>query len=490
MTTEIRSGLASDLVATLDTRGRVGRRAIGESGLKIVNGRVFEELRKELIFPNSILTYKRMLYDSSISTARDLFDIMIRSVEMRARPSDENNPEAVRNAQFINWMFDNLEDQTFQQVITEALTYNAFGFSMLEKVFEIVPEGEYEGFMRVREFSPRSQDSLDRWLWQRSDRRRLAGIRQNIRNSSLFQNGFETRTTRDIPLNKLVLFSYNSTKRNPEGRSPLIKCYITWKFKCLLEDYEATGIAKDMSGVPVLDVPKEIILKGTMDPSSNEGIMLQHMREAAAAMQAGDELFVLNPVEYDQHNNKLYDFRLMGVQGGNKNYDVDEVIKRKQNEILMAYFADVLRLGSDGTGSFALADSKTNILGYAIADHLTFITSTIQKQVVEQLARMNNWSEDAIPSFEAADVEDVDMEEFSKAVQRIWSTGAIEGRRDEYNTVRDALGLDAIEGDPFEVVLPPAANSRAGDGMASGMPNGTGSATGGGDTSTSNTENS
>lgn len=467
----------------------MGLRAIGDSGLKLINGRVYEELRNDLIFPNSISTFKRMLYDSSISTAKDLFDMMIRSVDMKAEAKDESNENAVRNAEFINWMFDNLENQTFQQFLTEVLTYNWAGFSILEKVFEEVKEGEYEGLMRIKEFSPRSQDSLDRWLWKKSDPRQLAGIRQNIRTSHLFQNDFYTESTKDIPLPKLLLFSYNSTKGNPEGRSPLIKCYVTWKFKCLIEDYEATGIAKDMSGVPVIGIPKDIILKGTADPSSPEGVMLGFIKAQAASMQAGEELYAITPIEYTETGKPLYELKLQGVQGGSKNYDSNVVIQRRQNEILMAYFADVLKLGNDGSGSFALADSKTNILGYAIADHIQFIVSNIQKQVIEQLARMNGWKEDEIPVFKASDVEDLDLDEFSKSIQRIFAVGGVEKRRDEMNLIREkAFGLPPVEGDPDEIIFTEN-DSRVGDGMSEGMPNGTGNSSSGGDDSVGNNEN-
>ena len=482
--------LAVNETALLETRGRMGLRAVGDSGLKLVNGRVYEELRKDLIFPTSISTFKRMLYDSSITTAKDLFDMMIRSVDMKAVPKDENNEEAKRNAEFINWMFDNLEGQTFQQLLTEILTYNWAGFSILEKIFEEVKEGEYKGMMRVKNFSPRSQDSLDRWLWSKNDPRKLAGIRQNIRTSHLYTEGFYTSATKDIPINKLVLFSYNSTKGNPEGKSPLIKCYVTWKFKCLIEDYEATGIAKDMSGIPVLTIPKEVIVKGTVDPTSADGKLLDLMKAQAASMQAGDELYALVPSEYDNAGKPLYDFKLQGVQGGSKNYDTDVVIKRRQNEILMAYFADVLKLGSDGSGSFALADSKTNILGYAIADHIQFITSNLKKQVIDQLARMNNWSEEAIPEFHSSDVEDVDVDAFSKAIQRVFAVGGVEGRRDEFNVIRENIfGLDPVEGDPSEIVEGVGNDSKSGEGMKEGMNNGTGSSSSGDDDSVGNTEN-
>ena len=47
--------------------------AIGQTGLRVINGRVYEEAKKELVFPRSIRTFKTMMYDISVASANDLF---------------------------------------------------------------------------------------------------------------------------------------------------------------------------------------------------------------------------------------------------------------------------------------------------------------------------------------------------------------------------------------------------------------------------------
>lgn len=42
---------------------------LGYTGLKINNGQINEEIKRELQFPQSILTYKQMGYDSTVASA-------------------------------------------------------------------------------------------------------------------------------------------------------------------------------------------------------------------------------------------------------------------------------------------------------------------------------------------------------------------------------------------------------------------------------------
>ena len=463
--------------------------AIGRTGLRVINGRVYEEAKKELVFPRSIRTFRTMMYDISVASANDLFQMLIKRVDITAEPSDPNNPKAVKNAEFINWMFNNLEGQSFQDIKNEILTYTWAGFSLLEQIFETVKDGDWEGWYRVKSLEPRAQESIFKWLYDVKTGRKLIGVKQSIIYRRRNIDISAVNSTVNIPIEKLLLFSYNATKNNPEGKSPLLKAYITWKFKCLFEDIEGTGISKDVSGIPVIKVPKKVVVAAQQDPESEEAALFNYMLNMASSIQNGSQLSAVIPVEYDTSGKELYNFELAGISGNGKSYDVDSVIRRRQTEILMAYFADIIALGNTSHGSFSLADSKTNLVAQAAEEHLKFITEVLQKQLVNRLAIWNEWDKSTIPVLKYGDIEKEDLDVFSKAVQRIFAVGAVEGRRDEYNLVREVLGLDDIDGNPYEIVQPPPSTSKSGQGMQSGMNNGTGQATKGGDTSSGNKEN-
>ena len=368
--------------------------AIGDSGLNVINGKIYEESKRELVFPNSIKTFKTMMYDISVASANDLFQMLIKRVDLYAEPSNPKNEIAVKNSEFINWMLENLEDQTFQEVKNDILTYTWAGFSLLEQVFETIKEGDWEGWYRVKSLEPRSQESVNKWIYDRKTGRKLRGVQQRVSSRKRRYLDYTSKSYVNIPIEKTVLFSYNSTKGNPEGRSPLLKAYLTWKFKCLFEDIEATGISKDVSGIPCVSIPRKIIVNAQLDPNSEEAVLFNFMLKMAESIQNGSQMAAVVPVEYTDSGKELYNFKLLGVEGGKKNNDVDAVIKRRQIEILMAYFADIISLGTSSHGSFSLADSKTNLVAQAAEEHLKFIVTCLQKQMVDRLAVWNEWSKE------------------------------------------------------------------------------------------------
>ena len=52
---------------------------IGYSGLNVVSGQIQEELKRELTFPTSVITYKQMAYDGVVAAAYRYADQTISS---------------------------------------------------------------------------------------------------------------------------------------------------------------------------------------------------------------------------------------------------------------------------------------------------------------------------------------------------------------------------------------------------------------------------
>lgn len=153
----------------------------------------------------------------------------------------------------------------------------------------------------------------------------------------------------------------------------------------------------------------------------------------------------------------------------------------------MALFSDLLKMGSEQLGSFALADSKTSIMVMAIEARLKEIADILNNDLVVDLFQRNKWPTDELPKIAFGDVNEFDLDKFSSAVQRIFAVGAVEYRQDVMNIIREkAFNLPPLEGD-VDMERIPAAQSKSGEGMSSGMNNGTGSSTGGkGNASTAN----
>ena len=93
-------------------------------------------------------------------------------------------------------------------------------------------------------------------------------------------------------------------------------------------------------------------------------------------------------------------------------------------------------------------------------------------------------------SFDYDDLDAVDLETYSKLVQRVFaSVGLVEVDRDILNSVRKSIGVDPLPQDMLpQTDIMTGNSSRASDGMSKGSGNGTSDSVAGTDTSSLNAD--
>lgn len=156
----------------------------------------------------------------------------------------------------------------------------------------------------------------------------------------------------------------------------------------------------------------------------------------------------------------------------------------------MTLFADMLKMGQDQVGSYSLAGAKTNIMSLAIESRLKEIEDVLNNDLVPQLFALNGYAPDEeLPKLKYGELDRIDLEEYSKAVQRVFSVGGIEFDRQIANRIRKAMGVDEKPADQeVDKDLIPNFESRAGDGMKTAG-EGTSKGPASRDSSSANTEN-
>ncbi|MCK5610883.1 hypothetical protein KAR91_53915 [Candidatus Pacearchaeota archaeon] len=478
------------------TSKRMLKSQVGYTGLNQIDGRIYEEGRVELRWPENLRTFAKMSYDPTIRAANNVIDIMIGRVKWEFKARKEAPEQAHRAAEFLNYCKENMEDgHTWDSTIQEFGSYRIYGYHVSEKVYTKVKEdGEWYGKLKWAKLPTRSQSTLGRWKFD-DESRRLLGVEQDL-NKINFGPQY-----RGVPSNaggqvfirreKMMLFRYGTQRENPEGESPLKGCWIPWKYKSIIEEYEAVGVAKDLGGIPILEIDANYLAKAYADSNSAEAANLDVLEAASAGLHSGEQTHITIPMAYTDTGKPLFGFRLIGIDGGGKQYNVDDIIKRKQQEILMLYLADVLKLGSDSHGSFALAESKNNLLAFAIEHHLQLMSDVINNDLIPQTLAANGYHFPKVdmPQIHFKDLDDIDMDVFSKFVQRVASTGFLPRTTEIINEVLDRGGFThRLDGDEEldETLFPSTAASKAGEGMKTP---GEGTSTGGADTSDSSVSN-
>lgn len=433
-------------------KASIPRLRLGEQGvvgLKQHGGRIAEEARKELRFPQACKTFRTMAEDATIASALSLFEMMVSRVDWKVDMGSDPDSTMRANAQFLDECMHDMEHtwRSFIQEVTSCFTY---GFSVHEKVYRrrtAETGSKYsDNKIGLKKLPVRSQDTIFKWLYS-DDGRDLIGVQQNI---SAIQGGGDryinlssvTNGTGfiNIPRKKFMLFRVDAKRDNPEGNSPLRACYNAWKYRTLIEEQEAVGISRDMNGMPTLYLPPRYMSE---DASPSEKRIYDYYMNVIRNIQMNEQSGLILPQAFDETGrNQLFKFELTSTQGA-KMYDTDAVIKRWDNKILMALFADMLKMGQDQVGSYSLAGAKTNIMAMAIEARLQMIQDVLNNDLIPQLFSLNGVpSNTKLPRLQYGDLDEVDLDEFSKAIQRIGSVGGLERDREVMNKIREALKIN------------------------------------------------
>jgi phage gp29-like protein len=212
-------------------------------------------------------------------------------------------------------------------------------------------------------------------------------------------------------------------------------------------------------------------------------------------MHIGAESGLILPQVLDDKGEQYFKFEVVNVSGS-KSYDVAAVIESYKMEILTALYATVLTAGQGGGGSFALSTSLQEMVDMIIEAKLEEMRDVFNHTLIPYLWKLNGWDMTVLPTFEFTDISEPNIDDYSKAIQRIGAVKLIARTARNVNAMAEKLGLpdripeDATREQIDEILGTPPEDTKAGQGMEEGNNSGTGKADGSsGDGSTSNTEN-
>lgn len=175
----------------------------------------------------------------------------------------------------------------------------------------------------------------------------------------------------------------------------------SWFFKRYIEELEGIGIERNLAGIPVLQPPEDVPL---FDPNNEE------MKDMLAWAQQ-----LVNELRQDKNHGLVlpgaWTLKLMGTEGSSKTMDTDTIIRRHENRIAMSMLSDVVMMGGDRTGSFALAETKQGLLMSSLQAIINSIASTLNTHAIPALFAVNSWQLEKLPKIKAGDLQPVTIKE-------------------------------------------------------------------------------
>ena len=230
-----------------------------------------------------------------------------------------------------------------------------------------------------------------------------------------------------------------------------------------------------MAGMPLLEIPLDVLDKASADPSSDEGILVAQICDDVASMHAGEQNMMMLPSDLQENSTsaKDYGLKFLGVEGGGKEHNLQEIIT-KLREAIYSSFGALNLISSEGKGGYNQLEGQNSIHLYFVKRIIRIIEESINKDLIPQILMLNNISIDPsyYPKFKAGEIEPISLEEFSKMVQRMTSVGQLPITPELTNELLEKSGIDYrlpsdITDEEFNKMMAPyTSNASEGDGTS------------------------
>ena len=406
----------------------------------------------ELKWPECLKTYEVMKQDATVMSGLNAGynKIEKRFAEAKARTESESDRSKEATA-FINWCFRNIDNQTLRSIARNAATFRENGFSILEKTYTKIQAGQYKGKYKIKKLGFRPPLSLDKSepFVYTNQGRDIKSVKQDpnyFRNSIHGGNyNIPDADSLEIERKKFMLFGYNVTDDRPLGLSPLASAYTPWREKTLIGYYETVGVSKDMAGLPIFEVPLNILEKANKEPNSYEAKSIQSYQMQLANLHAGEQAYMIVPSDLTGTSStaKQYNIKFLGVEGGSKAYNTKDLINDRKKAILDVFGAGFLNVGNDSVGANNLAESKNSVHDDYVDHDCKIIEEVINKDLIPQLLAMNEifLPDEEMPFLDSTPPVYVDLDVLSSAVQRVGAVGYIPKTPDMIDEILELMGL-------------------------------------------------
>lgn len=304
---------------------------LGMSGTKMIAGLLYEETNPQLQGINGFKKYHEMRFDPSCAAALKAVEYPIRSARHFVEPASDD-PAHILHADFVHDQLYNFGSQSMDDIIRLAFTMLPFGFSWHEICYAYIEQGDWAGKVGWDKFAWRSQAT--KWRWNMGE---IEGRQELMSVTQLAPPYYQAI---DIPRDKLLIFSNDQEGDNFDGWSALRAAYKPYYYRDLLYRIQAIGLQRAYVGIPGAKLPKGY-------SKELQTLVKQVVENLRTDETAG--FVVPDDVILDVLFNKV-------------NGDaMQKAIDHHDTQIPASMLAQMLKLGTRNTGSFALSSDQSEM---------------------------------------------------------------------------------------------------------------------------------
>lgn len=325
----------------------------------------------ELKGTSAFRAYDRMMTDAQVAAVMASTILPLMRYDWVLRPQPGVSDDALeRIAADTGLTIEGAERQegvdggrfTFHEHLRAALRCLRYGVMPFEQVGTI----DDDGWFRYRKLAERPPHTLD--ALNVAPDGGLVSITQEA--TGLTARGVE------IPVNRLLVYSWEREGAAWQGRSMLRPMYKHWVVKDRLLRVDALKHERNGMGLPTAWAP----------PGATDEVMAA-LQEITSAMKAGEESGMTMPPGSD--------IRLLGVQGSLP--DTIASVRYHDEQISKAGLALFLDLATSASGNRALSQTFEGMFGVAIDYIAQFVAATFTQHAIRDWFQWNVGADAAFP---------------------------------------------------------------------------------------------
>lgn len=414
--------------------GEVDLSTLGTTGLKQYGGFVDEEWSPFLRNLFKIKVFREMEDNSSaVGAIRFLLRVLLSQVEWYMEPPKAlaDSREAREVCEFVEECRLDMSHSWFD-FVSEGHSFLTYGFTPFEEVYKVrggkdakvwdarrgamVKDGSRwsrydDNRLGWRKLAVRAQETLLRWEFDQYDRSLLGAH---------FWDPYAGRGS-FVPIEKMLLLRTEVTRGNPEGRSLYRSAFRDYRILKRVEEVEAIGVNKDLTGSFILRLPIELLAQ---DASAANKALRATIEKGVARLQRDEFNYVTMPPKVTA-DNKPTGYELERIMSaGQHSVDTGKLKNYYRTGILQSCLAQFLQLGQqDMGGNRALSSDHTDLFALGLYTMVSAMIEPFNRYAITRLLEANDIDIELAPVLRHGDIESPPLEEVSKYLVNLATAG-------------------------------------------------------------------
>lgn len=430
------------MAVSQDKKGLVSPE-LGNLGVSVDFQSIYEDSLRELKFPYSLRTFDQMAKSSVVASVLSAVNTIAGQADFYVESYDQSDTHLNRKKFLEQCLFYDMKT-SFNQVVKDALTSTQYGFSILEKVFRErrYSEGSLydDGRIGIKYLPLRSQKSIEEFRYDDMNRE-LQSVVQTLTSNGTRALNTLTKTSVNLPVDRILFFKVNPSSNYPHGRSPLADAYMSWRVLEELRGIETVSANRNLNGIPHLSCPSEIMDESSDDPEDR--LRVSRLKQQMSRISTGEQAYIITPSDrYDQTEgaSAQYDFKV--VTGSSSHLTaLGSIISRYKNEVFQAMCADILTIDDGQSASSSLTNNKQTMFNMFVEARLREFIEVINTDLIPDLFARNGWDITKTPKLKYDRVEKLTVAEMAKAIQQLSATQTIPITAENTNYMAEIFGF-------------------------------------------------